>query len=151
MVTLKNITKIVFFESVEIFSSVETWVLKLLRLRLSIKAMSEIETLSYRDIWVLGFETVMNLLNVKNFSTWDYLDWLTIKTWILKMLRSRLLIETMSKIETSGYKGSIKTLLRNCQGFLGNVGMSNVLTAQTWVLTLLRMRSWLRRCQKFRL
>jgi hypothetical protein len=50
MVTLKNITKIVFFESVEIFSSVETWVLKLLRLRLPIKAMSEIETLSYRDI-----------------------------------------------------------------------------------------------------
>ena len=32
------------------------------------------------------------------------LDWLTIKTWILKMLRSRLLIETMSKIETLSYR-----------------------------------------------
>jgi hypothetical protein len=47
--------------------------------------IAKIETLGYCDCWDMGIE------NVKNF--------LTVKTWDLKLLKLRLLIETLSKIE----------------------------------------------------
>ncbi len=70
------------------------------------------------------------------------LDWLTIKTWILKMLTSRLLIETMSKIEILGY--------RNCWDLVFET-THNFSTVATWFMKLSRLRSPMTPCQNKRL
>ncbi len=67
------------FAIVNSFSTVNIWVLKLLRLRLTIKTLSKIETLGKLNCLDLGFETVNNFLTAKNFLTVDSWGFETVK------------------------------------------------------------------------